>query len=163
MNKKALAMKTLVELILFAVITILIALPLLTKMVGFFIEEPETGTKKSLEALAIEINNLDKEKTMPVYVDKDHFIAGYKVDETKPRGSGCEEGGACLCICNIKEKCVSQDRIECKKLEFDLKGDVEIKPKLVDDDGNINPKKGKPTVQNCVLNRDDKGVTISCS
>lgn len=156
MNKKALAMKTLVELILFAVITILIALPLLMKMIGFFIEEPETGTKKSLEALAIEINNLDKEKTMPVYVDKDHFINGYKANDNKPTVKECEKDGACLCICNIKEKCGSQDRkIECKKLEFDLKNSFSINTKLDEKDNAI--------IQNCKLNRDDKEVTVSCS
>lgn len=166
MNKKALAMKTLVELIFFAVITLLIALPLVMKMLGFFIEEPESGTQKSLDALAIEINNIYGDKTVPVYVDEDHFIRGYKADEPKPGGRGCAEDESCLCICNIRnineEECGMEGRkIQCKRLEFNLGNDVVIEPKLVDDEGETG--RGDPTIQNCLLSMDDNLVTVSCS
>ncbi len=164
MNKKALATKTLVELIFFAVITLLIALPLLMKMFGFFIGEPDTGTKKSLDALAIEINNLNRETTVPVYVDEAHVIRGYTAQDAKPSGSKCINDKSCLCICSINEEgCGQENReIQCSKLDFNLQDNLMIEPKLVNKQGQID-EDGKAIIQNCLLSIDNNIVTVSCS
>jgi|TARA_B100001971_G_C18242142_1_gene571625 hypothetical protein len=157
MNKKALAIKFLIGLILFAVITLLVAFPILSKMFGFFISVPETGSKKSLDALTIEINNIgrDKPRTVPVYVDEDHFIKGYTTEENKPMVKGCEEDQSCLCLCSLRDTCTFQDKkMQCKRLEFEIKDPFLINTKL---------DEGDPTVQNCELIRDNTGVSISCS
>ena len=165
MNKKALSLKMLIELILFILITLLLALPFIMKMYGYFVEKPETGTIKSLDALAIEINNLGKDRpqTVPVYVDKDHLIAGYAVSDKKPTNDSCDNDKSFLCICSLKEICSSQDKnMKCKALDFDLKEKVMINAKLVNSKGEAD-EDGNAIIQNCALTRDDQLVSVSCS
>lgn len=164
-SKKALAVKTLVELILFILLFFLLGLPIGMKLIAYFEAQPETGTIKSLELLKTEINHLEENesRTIPIYIDEHHIIKGFLIgSEQRPRG--CEptlEGEkrkACLCVC-IKETCdqIKGEVNQCKKVDFNLKEEYILEHKLYEE---------KIIPYNCIIKREKinekSQITISC-
>jgi len=126
LQKKAdLQISTLIELIVFVVILLLIIIPISAKVWNYFIEKPDSGTIKSFEALIIESNNLDSQRELPVYVDKNHIITAY------PKGRGvsekCGVEFSCLCICG-SEGCTIQEVNQCERVEVPFAGQYTIHP-----------------------------------
>ena len=148
MKKKALATRTLVEIIFFVVL-FLVGLIIASKLINFFVEKPKTGTLKSLDTLKIEIDNIDKQTEVPIYIDASHIIKGTVNGENVP---GCEKDKSCLCVCIKKKGCSGDGISKCTPLESALKNEFTIQPKLVDEEAKI---------QNCILAKENKKVIVS--
>ncbi|MBW2977599.1 hypothetical protein KY331_02020 [Candidatus Woesearchaeota archaeon] len=162
-SKKAMETRTLIELILFVIITLTIGLPLGSKILDYWRGQPADGTTRSLELLKAEINLLEENetRTVPVYIDAHHIIKGYKID-SKNKPPDCqptlkgEPRKACLCICK-KDTCdfIKQEVNECKKIDFNLVEEKSYPPKISQDSGDA-------IIQNCKLTKQDQTITISC-
>lgn len=165
-SKKAIALNTLLGLILFIVITLTIGLPLGSKLIAYWTGQPAEGTSKSLDLLKMEINLLEENetRTVPVYIDGRHIIKGFKIDskskplECEPVSEG-EKRKACLCICK-KETCdfKKQEINECEKIDFNLEEEFIIRPKISKEEAT----KGEIIIQNCKLIKQDQKISISC-
>ncbi|MFC1704941.1 hypothetical protein ACFLZ6_01280 [Nanoarchaeota archaeon] len=151
MNKKGSQpeYRTLVQLILFAVVVLLVAIPLYTKYEKLRIGNPTSGTTKSMDAIRIEVNNLHNTREMPVYVDKNHVIKIFSVnDSNKP----CEkEGKSCICVCTAPTCDPDENEINtCKSFDGDYFEQSEIiSPKIVN---------GKVMGWNCVFVKNKEKV-----
>lgn len=155
MKKKALATRTLVEIIFFVVL-FLVGLAIASKLINFFVEKPKTGTLKSLDTLKIEIDNIDKQIEVPVYVDASHIIKGIIDGENVP---GCEKDKSCLCVCINKKGCSGEGINKCTPLESTLKNEFIIQPKFVEEKAKLVEKEAK--IQNCILAEEEKKVVVS--
>jgi len=162
-SKKAMEVRTLVELIIFVLITLTIGLPLGAKIVEYWTGQPATGTTKSLALLKTEINLLEENETrpVPIYIDKYHIIKAFQVN-SKGRPPDCEPKikgetrKACLCVCK-KQTCdfLKQEVNECKTIDFDLAEEQILCPQFDIEKEEIIP-------QNCKLTKQNQLITISC-
>lgn len=152
-NKKGVenALNTLVQIIFFAALVLLVALPIIQKYMGIL--GPSTGEKKALETLVIEINNWEdgKEGSVPIYLKK-YVIKGFKKAEEKP--GGCrDKDKACLCLCKTKDCDEENNEVKkCLAIDFDLEESYVIIPYEVE-------KKAK--TRNCMLKRSGDDIIIS--
>lgn len=145
--------ETLVEIIIFALVFLLILLPVGWGIYTIFAKSDAVqGTIKSKDALVVEINNIITERTVPVYVDEDSVIKVYK--KGGPTGD-CYADQSCICVCK-KDTCdrTKKEIVVCRRTDI-----------RVDKDYLILPIAGEKQVQNCMLKatqtkEDSKDITI---
>jgi hypothetical protein len=154
MNKKGARpeYRTLVQIILFAAITLAIAIPACVKLTNWWTEKPRTGTSKSLDTIRIEVNNLYGRKEIPVYVDESHVIKIFNVgDPERPEFEGCkkQKDKSCICVCKTSTCNIDEDEVNlCKAFDGDYFGtSYPITPYIVEE---------KAQLQNCIFFFDEK-------
>ncbi len=138
MNKKGTQpeYRTLVQLILFAAVTLAIAIPMYTKYYETRLATPKTGTTKAMDAIRIEINNIYSDRDLPIYVDENHIIKIFPANSAgRPDAKGCKEekDKSCICVCTA-ETCEGNEVNACRTFDADFfKQEYVIYPKIVDD------------------------------
>lgn len=152
-NKRAAenALSTLIEIIFFAILLILVALPITQKFMSTL--GPKTGEKKALETLVLEINNLEdgKEGTIPIYLEN-LILKGFKIEAKKP-GICKIKDRACICLCKSASCDETAEEVKsCLSLDYGLQKEYVIMPKKID---------GKPRTQSCRIKRAGKEISIS--
>jgi hypothetical protein len=162
MNKKGVEAETstLRQIIFFAIICLLIALPACVRLYNFWTAKPSSGTTKSVDAIRIEINNLYDEQEVPVFVDENHVIMIFNAENAeKPQFGECKKFSDKSCICVCREPSCDVDKNEvklCKVFDGDYFDDSHpIPPKIVEE---------KARMQNCVFVKDEGIVSLTgCS
>lgn len=145
------------QIIFFAIITLLIAIPACTRLYGFWTAKPSSGTTKSVDAIRIEVNNLYDSEEVPVFVDEGHIIKIFNAKSTeKPLFGECKkyQGKSCICVCTQPSCDAGKREVNlCKAFEGDyFENDHVIPPKISDDE---------PHTQNCVFVKDETTKKIS--
>jgi len=109
-NKKAqgITLTATIKLILFAVVMLLIVIPLGFKIWGFFTKQATQTTVQSMGNIVRSAKYLQCEKVIALEVDKNHMILGFDVDDPdKP----CAEDRSCLCVCDTSGCAGDEDRV----------------------------------------------------
>jgi hypothetical protein len=115
MPKKAiLTLEFLIQITIFAIVLILIIIPIGIRLFDFFTAKPKPATLNSLDMLSIKIKYLEGEEIIPVYVDDKHIIQGFD-ERASGKPANCDKS-SCLCVCK-KEGCTGNQIIKCSKLE----------------------------------------------
>jgi len=91
-------------------------------MYAMMVGKPRAPTLDTAKLLINEINYLEDEEIIPVYVDKKHMIQGYDFEldaSDKPIVKECQKKEvSCLCVCDLEDGCSGQGLKECMDVTY---------------------------------------------
>jgi len=159
MNKKAVEAETstLRQIIFFAIICLLIAIPACSRLYSFWTAKPSSGTEKSVDTIRIEVNNLYDREEVPVFVDENHVIRIFNAESAeKPLSGECQkyQDKSCICVCILPSCDAGKKEVNlCKVFDGDYFADSHIiSPKIFEE---------KARTQNCIFVKDETTKKIS--